>query len=422
MNSAFLTGQYNIGLVVLSYLIAVLASYSAVDLSNRIFRNPERQSLWIALGAIAMGCGIWSMHFIGMQAFSLPIAMRYDLGVTTFSLVAAIGVAALALYVASRERMGPKAIIIGALMMGTGICVMHYSGMAAMKMEPGIVWNPILVALSALIAVLASGVALWIAFHLRRIKASRQLQARAGAAAVMGLAVSGMHYTGMAAASFPVGAICSARAGLTGSWTAGPVAAFTVLLSLLIMALAAYDAHKQTQAREARLRREQEQRARILALHDPETMLRNRPSFQQEAINFIQRCTRNGTKFDLFYGALRFPEGADARAMKAIADRLRPLARPQDFLARYGRTEFALLRAREPGEGTPQLLRDQLLAACTLPLDLGEIRIEPHAHIGIGTFPDHGQTSRELLMAAARTADAPQTSASTLLLRQQPAA
>nr|WP_277346313.1 MHYT domain-containing protein [Solimonas marina] len=369
-----------------------------------------------------MGCGIWSMHFIGMQAFSLPIAMRYDLGVTTFSLVAAIGVAALALYVASRERMGPKAIIIGALMMGTGICVMHYSGMAAMKMEPGIVWNPILVALSALIAVLASGVALWIAFHLRRIKASRQLQARAGAAAVMGLAVSGMHYTGMAAASFPVGAICSARAGLTGSWTAGPVAAFTVLLSLLIMALAAYDAHKQTQAREARLRREQEQRARILALHDPETMLRNRPSFQQEAINFIQRCTRNGTKFDLFYGALRFPEGADARAMKAIADRLRPLARPQDFLARYGRTEFALLRAREPGEGTPQLLRDQLLAACTLPLDLGEIRIEPHAHIGIGTFPDHGQTSRELLMAAARTADAPQTSASTLLLRQQPAA
>src|SRR3546814_7033949 len=91
----------------------------------------------------------------------------------------------------------------------------------------------------------------------------------------MGFAVVGMHYTGMAAASFPLGAICGAADGLTGAWTAGPIATFALLLSLLIMALAAYDAHQQAQQKEARIRREQEERVRTLALHDSETMLRS---------------------------------------------------------------------------------------------------------------------------------------------------
>ncbi|MGH8446151.1 MAG: MHYT domain-containing protein, partial [Solimonas sp.] len=405
MNPIYLAGHYDTGLVALSYLVASFAAYSAIDLAHRIYRNPERQWLWIALGAAAMGSGIWSMHFIGMQAFSLPIELGYDLARTLGSLVAAIAVAALALYVASRKEMGAKAVAIGAVLMGIGICVMHYSGMYAMKMAPGIVWNPLLFAASAAIAVAAAGAALWIVFNLRRIDARWQLPARAGAAAIMGLAVVGMHYTGMAAASFPIGATCGALNSLTGAWTAGPVAGFTVLLTLLIMSLAAYDAHKQAQLREQRLRDAQDERARILALHDPETMLRNRASFQQEAVNFIQRCTRSGAKFDLFYGALRFPDGAgnEREAMKVIAERIRPLARPHDFLARYGKTEFALLRMRDPMEGAPVLLRDQLLSACTIPLELGGRRLAPQAHVGCGTFPDHGQNSRQLLMAAARS-------------------
>lgn len=404
VTSAVLVGHYDVELVALSYFVAVLAAYSAIDLSHRIFHNEARQSLWIALGALAMGSGIWSMHFIGMQAFSLPIRMGYDLGITVFSLAAAIAVAALALYTASRKKMGMKAVAGGAAMMATGICIMHYSGMYAMKMRPGIIWNPLLVATSALIAFLASGVALWIVVRLRRIPSRLQLSARIGAALVMGFAVVGMHYTGMAAASFPIGAICGAADGLTGAWTAGPIAVFTLLLSLLIMALAAFDAHQQIQQKAARLRREQEQRVRTLALHDSETMLRNRPSFQQEAVNFIQRCTINRTRFDLFYGVLRV-DGDDTRAMTIVADRLRQLARPQDFLARYGRFEFTLLRVRDPMEGAPQLLRDQLLAACTLPMEIDGQRINPHAYVGMGSFPDDGQSPRELLMAAARSAD-----------------
>lgn len=405
MSPAFLSGQYDFELVALSYLVAILASYSAIDLAHRIFHNEAHQGLWLALGALAMGSGIWSMHFIGMQAFSLPIRMGYDLGITAFSLIAAIGVAALALFVASRRQMGIKAIVAGALMMGAGICVMHYSGMYAMQMQPGIIWNPLLVVASALVAVLASGVALWIVFRLRRVAARLQLSARIAAAMVMGFAVVGMHYTGMAAASFPSGSICGAANDLTSAWTAKPIAAFTILFIGLIMALAAYDARQQIRQKEARIRREHDERARAMALDDPETSLRNRASFQQEAVNFIQRCTRNRTRFDLFYGALRV-EGDATQAMKVIAERLRPLARPQDFLARYGRCEFALLRVRDSGEGAPYLLRDQLLVACTLPMDIDDgVRINPHAHVGVGTFPEDGRTTRELLTAAARTVD-----------------
>lgn len=406
MNPIYLAGQYDTGLVVLSYLVAAFASYSAIDLAHRIFRNPERQWLWIGLGAMAMGTGIWSMHFIGMQAFSLPISLGYDLALTLGSLAAAIVASALALYVSSRREMGPKAVVVGAALMGLGISVMHYSGMYAMQMRPGIAWNPLLFAASVMIAVAASGAALWIVFNLRRIKDGLQMPARLGAALIMGLAVVGMHYTGMAAASFPVGSICGAANSLTGAWTATPVAAFTVLLTTMIMILAALDARKQVRLREERLRQAQEERARILALHDPETMLRNRASFQQEAVGFIQRCSRSGAKFDLFYGALRFPEGGDeSLAMKIIADRVRPLARPQDFLARYGKAEFALLRMRDPMEGAPILLRDQLLSACTMPIEVGAQRLVPQAHVGCGTFPDHGQNSRQLLMAAARSVD-----------------
>src|SRR3546814_19217885 len=117
--------------------------------------------------------------------------------------------------------MGMKAVAGGAAMMATGICIMHYSGMHAMKMQPGIIWNPVLVATSALIAFLASGLALWIVFHLRRRTSRRQLLARIGSALVMGFAVVGWHDTCLAAASFPLGPICGSADGLTGSWPEG---------------------------------------------------------------------------------------------------------------------------------------------------------------------------------------------------------
>lgn len=414
MTPPFLVGQYDIGLVLLSYLVASLAAYAAIDLAPRISQNPKRQWLWLSLGALAMGLGIWAMHFIGMQAFSLPIALGYDLIKTVLSLLAGVAVAALALYVASREKMGLKAIAVGALLMGIGICIMHYSGMYAMEMQPGIVWNPLLVVASAVVAVAASGAALLIVFNLRRVAQRQQLWARLGAAAIMGLAVVGMHYTGMAAANFPIGSICGAADSLNGSWTGIPLATITGLLTLLTMSLAGYDARVQALLAEKQRQREQEERVRTLALYDASTQLRNRASFQQEIVQMIQRCERSNGQFELFYGVVRFPgiEGDDAihQGMRAIAERLRPLSRSHDFLARYGKNEFALLRPRLHEADIPRQQRAQLLAACTLPLQIGDVVISPQAHVGCGNYPQDGTHSRQLLQAAARSRE---TEAST---------
>jgi NO-binding membrane sensor protein with MHYT domain/GGDEF domain-containing protein len=407
MNPVFLSGQYDAGLVLLSYLVAALAAYCAIDLVDRISRSRTRQWLWLGLGATAMGTGIWAMHFIGMQSFSLPIALGYDVAKTALSLMAAVAVALLALWASSREQMGPRAVVVGALLMGAGICVMHYLGMFAMEMEPGIVWTPWLVVASAVIAVAASGAALWILFQLRAMPARYKLVARLGAAAIMGLAVVGMHYTGMAAANFPVGSVCAAADSLNGAWTGVPLAAFAGLLALMTMVLAAQDARAQARAAEASRLRAQEERARVLALYDGATMMRNRASFQQEVVGLIQRCERDRRHFDLFYAAVRFPgldrEADVDEAMRVIAERLRPLIRQDDFLARYSRTEVTLLRRRLHEGDLPNRLREQLMVACTLPIQLGERIVLPQAHVGNGHFPLDGRHSRQLLQAAART-------------------
>jgi hypothetical protein len=149
------------------------------------------------------------------DAFSLPIALGYTTALTVASWVAGVAVSAVALFVASRGSLTWRRLTGGALAMGAGICAMHYTGMAALDMAPGIVWNPLLVAASAVIAVGASAAALLIFFWLRKIGAWRGLHCQALAALVMGVAICGMHYTGMAAANFPAGTVCLSNGHLS---------------------------------------------------------------------------------------------------------------------------------------------------------------------------------------------------------------
>lgn len=194
--------SYSPALVLISLCVAILASYTALDLSGRIATARGRAAyLWMGGGALAMGFGVWSMHFIGMLALSLPIELGYDLGLTLWSLLVAILSSGFALWLVSQPRLPALQLLYGALIMGAGISAMHYSGMAALRMQPGIDYDPALFGLSLVIAVAASAAALMIAFRLRQQTPYVRL-ARAGAAVVMGLAIVGMHFTGMAAASF----------------------------------------------------------------------------------------------------------------------------------------------------------------------------------------------------------------------------
>src|SRR6201993_4550043 len=202
MAAVNLIGSYNYALVGLSVLIAMFASYAALGLSGRV-RGADgwTRAVWLLGGAGAMGTGIWSMHYIGMLAFILPIPVAYHWPTVLLSMFAAVLASLIALYVVSRQKMGASRAVAGSVLMGAGIAGMHYIGMAAMRLPAICHFNSSLVVMSVVFAVLISFAALWITFHFRDEKKGMGWEKLAGAV-VMGAAIPVMHYTGMAAASF----------------------------------------------------------------------------------------------------------------------------------------------------------------------------------------------------------------------------
>jgi NO-binding membrane sensor protein with MHYT domain len=190
-------GTYDPYLVALSILVASFASYAALDLGGRVApaQGPTHR-IWLAAAALIMGGGIWSMHFVAMLAFVLPMPMSYDVGLTVLSLILAILATSGGFYVISRPGGSRHRLILSGVFMGVAISGMHYTGMAAMRGPAELSYDSLWVALSVIIAIGTATAALWLAF--RTTQAGQKL----AAAIVMGLAISGMHYTGMRATVF----------------------------------------------------------------------------------------------------------------------------------------------------------------------------------------------------------------------------
>ena len=138
---------YNPALVALSVAIAIFASYTALDLGSRIRgAGARRRWMWVAGAAIAMGVGIWSMHFVGMLAFEMGMPAAYDFGLTALSLVIAVVVTGAAFAWVSRSDAGLTAILVSGPLMGLGVAAMHYTGMAALRMAGSAAYMPVIVA------------------------------------------------------------------------------------------------------------------------------------------------------------------------------------------------------------------------------------------------------------------------------------
>src|SRR5207302_3551754 len=168
MSAVNLIGSYNYALVALSVLLAMVASYAALDLAARVTAAAGwTRAVWLLGGASAMGMGIWSMHYIGMLAFVLPIPVAYHWPTVLLSLFAAILASVIALHVVSRQKMSVSRAVAGSALMGAGIASMHYIGMAAMRLPAISQFNSFLVVLYVLLAVLISLGALLIAFQFR---------------------------------------------------------------------------------------------------------------------------------------------------------------------------------------------------------------------------------------------------------------
>jgi PAS domain S-box-containing protein len=197
-------GTYNSGLVVTSVAIAILAAFVALSISGRIVAatTPRARYAWASAGAISMGGGIWSMHFVGMLAFSLPCGITYEPVGTLLSMIPGMLASGIALGTISKpHEPGLSRLSVSAVLMGVGIAAMHYSGMAAMRPEALLRYDPALVAISVVVAVALSFVSLSIRFQFHRLQSS-PMAATIIAASVMGCAIAGMHYTAMQASIF----------------------------------------------------------------------------------------------------------------------------------------------------------------------------------------------------------------------------
>ncbi len=404
-----MNGTYDFALVFASYCVAVFASYAALDLGARIadFQGSHERS-WLFAGAMAMGTGIWSMHFVGMKSFQLPVALSFDLGLTVLSWIAAVGVSLLALFIVSRSTLTLRSLGSGAVAMGVGICIMHYTGMWAMRMTPGISYDPLLFAASVLIAVAASAAALFIGFSLRRLPQRYVIPARIAAALVMGAAICGMHYTGMAAARFAAGATCAAGNLLGGNWMGLPVALITVGLLIALLLLALMDARAVTERRRLEQNRKEAERVRRLAYYDSVTGLPNRSQLNERLLR--QLINVNGKvppPFSVVYGELRGYRGLVDKhgqdrvnqVLKALAAQLERPLREGDTLARLAHDGFVFLLRQQPDRGL-DAAEQQVIAAFGAPVVSEQQSFKLTWGIGSSRYPEHGNSTQSLIRAA----------------------
>ncbi|MNM65226.1 Cyclic di-GMP phosphodiesterase Gmr [compost metagenome] len=405
-----LIATYDQTLVVFSIVVAVLASYTALDMASRLANAQGSVARWwLVGGATAMGLGIWSMHFIGMLAFDLPIPLGYDLAITLWSLAVSVGASAYALWLVSRPSLPGWQLLAGAVLMGLAIAAMHYLGMSALRMQPGIDYHPGWFVASIVLAVAASGAALWIAFRLRN-EQRRTRHMRGLASLLMGLAIVGMHYTGMAAARFPEGSVCGAvrAGGIDTQWLAVLVIVTTVATLGIALIASLFDRRMRERTGVlADSLADANQKLVQAALHDPLTQLPNRMLLQDRMEQAIKRAQREGRAVAVIFCDLDgFKTVNDAyghqlgdRLLTAVARRIGALLGPQDTFARLGGDEFVMaLTVDSPDDAL--VIAERVVEAAAQPFLIDTAELQVSASLGIALYPNDASNERELMAHA----------------------
>ncbi|KCB23449.1 diguanylate cyclase (GGDEF) domain protein [Bordetella hinzii CA90 BAL1384] len=339
----------------------------------------------------------------------LPIALGYDLTLTGLSLLIAIICSAFALWVVTRAALPKWRLAGAAMLMGCGIAAMHYVGMEAMRMYPAIEYSPWLFLLSVMVAILASGAALWITHHLRHNRPGAPAY-RVCAAVVMGLAIVGMHYTGMAAARFAEGSVCMAVLhGISAGWLAASVTAVTLSVLGIALVVAVLDTRLEarTSALASSLAQANEELLH-LALHDALTQLPNRALLDERLIQSITRAKAARGHFAvLFIDLDGFKAVNDAYGHQSGDSLLRQLAqriqtevlRPGDSVARLGGDEFIVVaEVVEPTDAAN--LAEKLIDALSREIIVDGHTLSVTASVGISIYPGDGEDGHTLLTHA----------------------
>ena len=199
-----LAHSYNLWLVFLSYAVSVFAAYTSFQLLERVIAAPNRlvRLNWLVTGSVSMGCGIWSMHFVAMLAVEINHEVRYDPALTVMSAVFAMLASGFAFNYVSKGTTQILRLVLAGTVLGAGIGAMHYTGMLAMRINAAIRYDPVLFGVSIVVAASLATLALRLMFFVNATALTSKTLILGATAAVMGLAITLMHYTGMAATHF----------------------------------------------------------------------------------------------------------------------------------------------------------------------------------------------------------------------------
>jgi diguanylate cyclase (GGDEF)-like protein len=406
-----LSSSYNLPLVLASLFIATLASYTALDLSGRIFSaaHQQRRGYWLAGGAASLGMGIWCMHFVGMLSFSLPILLGYDMSITIFSLLIAVVVSYFTLLLMSAKQLSAKHLIVSGCLLGAGISSMHYMGMHALQMHPAIQYDPLLFTTSVLVAMIAATAALWIAYRLRAERSGHRYGWHLAAAIVMGMAIAGMHYIGMAAASFPNGAICMAAQDISTHWLALATGGTTFSILCITLILSVLDRRMEARTEEyiTSLQNVNEE-LQYQATHDALTGLPNRVLLFERIQHAIDAAHHGTNLFAIYFIDLDGFKGindtlghaAGDAVLKQFAIRLKRSVRKEDIVARLGGDEFVVMVEDIPDVDMAAHIAEKLFSCFheDFALDYGNLQVTPS--MGVALYPEDGQNVDELLSHA----------------------
>ncbi|MBL5926524.1 putative bifunctional diguanylate cyclase/phosphodiesterase [Enterobacter asburiae] len=393
-------------LIAISYLVAFIASFVALDSAGKIPLSSRKAALfWRIAGGVTLGIGIWSMHFIGMLSMQMPMMMSYDLWLTLASLGVAVVASATALNIAvAGKKLSPFRLIFATTILSAGVVSMHYIGMAALMLDGSIIWDSRLVGLSVVIAVVASGTALWLAFRLRD-KHKGVFINRILAAFVMGAAICAMHYTGMSAAQFQEMAH-TLPGGIGELGLSIWVSVTTLCLLGVMLIISLIDSHRRTSRLTDnlhQLNRQLELQARFDAL----TGLANRHQMDLRMQDCLRSALLSKKPFAvIFLNVDHFKRVNDTwghsvgdELLITVAQRITARLTREMTLARLGGDAFILL-VPECDDDRLNALITALLEDVRRPLSVCGHTLSTTISAGVSLYPQDGETLHELKLKA----------------------
>lgn len=404
-----MTGNYDYKLVLLSLVIAFISSLAAFMFTARVARNRGSNSAtaWMILGAIAMGSGIWAMHFISMLAWSLPIPMGYSFDDTALSWLIAISVSWIALDIASKPRLNSKVLLIAGIVMGAGISAMHYTGMHAMQMFPEITYDTSLVTLSIAIAIASSIIALRCMFKTGHSSQTHSVNSKSLAAGIMAAGIVGMHFTGMAAAQIAPDAVCTSASTLQPGLFAMMIALAICTLILIASLLAVMDSRNDGPSNW--LFNDTQNKLNRMHMLDDHTQLPNQQYFQRHLEIGVRRTSRLGTSLAVAMIKLdnleqvkqELGQHINDTTIQIAANRIQDAIRGCDMASYHGNGEFLVLfeDIKQAQNIAPVLERVMHSLNSTFHVDKHNIALAARA--GIAVYPQHGDANRLLTYAEA---------------------